>query len=432
MLVAFALWRFCLDRLVVGEIAAIHEKSYPVSLAELNRWYPRVPPRENGALVLGQAFADQSTRLHSSAPVCDDPAVRSPTDEPLADADRQVVEDYLDGRSGALALLHEASEISRSRFPIDLGTLSIVPYPHLAKLVHSAHLLEVEAANHADHGNWESAVVSVQSLFALSHSLAREPLVRSHLARLECQRIALDSLQDLLSRTSLADAHLDSLGAVLERADDQRGLARAFIGQRCIGIRGFEMMEDALNLARMPVGRSRSLGQRVFVSLDLLLSSPGHLYDLCGFLEWDELHYLRLMDRYIQTAQTAFPERIDGAQELRRALEHQSRLHAFSRGWLRGMNGPRVILTDATVTARLRAARVAIAVERFRLARGQLPRTLADLDPFGLRAMPIDPFNGRPLRYKRLPSGYTVYSVGENRGDDGADQTRNIAFVVEH
>jgi len=427
MFVAFVLWRFSLDRLVGGEIAAIHEQSYPVSLAELNRWYPRVPPGENGAFVLGKAFANQSARSHSSAPVCDDPVVRSPADELPTDADRRVVEDYLDERSDALALLHEASEISRSRFPIDLGTLSIMPYPHLGKLIHSAHLLEVEAANHTDHADWESAAVSVQSLFALSHSLVREPLVRSYLARLECQRIAIDSLQDLLSRTGLTDAHLDTLGAVLERADDQRGLARAFIGQRCIGIRGFDMMDDTLNLARAPVGRSHSFSQRLLVGLDLLFSSPGYVYDLCGFLQWDELHYLRVMDSYIQTAQTTFPERIDEAQELRRSLEHESGLHAFSRGWLHGMNGPRIILKDAAMTAQLRAARIAVAVERFRLARGQLPRTLADLDPFGLRALPADPFNGRPLRYKRLPNGYAVSSVGEN----SADQTDDITFVVE-
>jgi len=428
---AIVLWRFSLDRLVDGEIAAIHDRSCPVSLAELNRWYPQVPPGENGALVLGEAFADQSARFHSSASVCDHPAARVLADESRADADRQVIEDYLDENSNALALLHKASGIPRSRFPIDLGTLSILPYPHLGKLIHSAHLLEVEAADHIDRGNRASAVVSVQSLFALSHSLVREPLVRSHLARLECQRIAIDSLQDLLSRTGLTDGQLDALGAALERADDQRSLARAFIGQRCIGVRGFEMMEDTLNLTTTPVGRSHSLTQRALVGLDLLCNSPGYLYEACGFLQWDELYYLHLMDRYIQAAQTAFPDRIDGAQELGRSLERQSGLHAFSRGWLHAMNGPRVIMEDATITARLRAARIAIAVERYRLARGQLPRTLADLDPFGLRAMPTDPFNGRPLRYKRFPSGYAVYSVGQDGADDAADRIRDVAFVVE-
>ena len=147
-------------------------------------------------------------------------------------------------------------------------------------------------------------------MFALSHSLAKEPLVRSHLARLECQQIAVNSLQNLLSGTSLTTQQLDTLGDALAKADDQRGLARAFIGQRCIGIYGFDMMHKITDPIALPVGRSYPLGQRLLVNLGVFLSSPGSLYDLCGLLRWDELNYLHFMDRCIETAQTAFPDRI--------------------------------------------------------------------------------------------------------------------------
>jgi hypothetical protein len=267
-------------------------------------------------------------------------------------------------------------------------------------------------------------------LFALSHSLVKEPLVRSYLARLECQRIAIGSLQNLLSKTELTDAQLDFIGDALEKAEDQRGLARAFIGQRCIGIYGFDMLGNTLDLTLLPLARSHSFGQRVFVNLNVFFSSPAYLYGLCGLLRWDELHYLRFMDRYIQTAQMAFPERIDAAQELARVLVQQGRLHAFSRGWLRGMNGPRVILKDASITASLRAARIAVAIERFRLARGELPHALSDLDPFGLRTLPSDPFDGQPLRYRKLARGYALYGVGEDAADS-SDRKKDVAFLVE-
>ena len=41
------------------------------------------------------------------------------------------------------------------------------------------------------------------------------------------------------------------------------------------------------------------------------------------------------------------------------------------------------------------------------------PRTLAELTPFGNSGLPVDPFNGRPLRFKKLSPGYVIYSVGE-------------------
>jgi hypothetical protein len=60
--------------------------------------------------------------------------------------------------------------------------------------------------------------------------------------------------------------------------------------------------------------------------------------------------------------------------------------------------------------------------------------------PTYLAAVPTDPFDGQPLRYKKLAKGYIVYSVGENGKDDGGDQTvsartgwktPDITFTVE-
>lgn len=430
IVIALWVWRLALDRLVVAQFAAIHEKSWPVTLAELNRWYPRVPPGENVAVLLGKAFTSLSLRSDSFLSQRDNPGSGSSREDSPTGPRQQMVEDYLNRNDDALVLLHQASHVPQSRYPIDLGTFSIRPYPHLANLLYSAHLLEAEAINEMHCDNPQSAVVSVQSLFALSHSLVKEPLVRSYLARLECQRIAIGSLQNLLSETALDDAQLDSLGDALEKAEDQRGLARAFIGQRCIGIYGFNLLGDTLDLTLLPVARSHPLRQRILVKLSVLFSSPAYLYGLCGLLRWDELDYLRFMDRYIQTAQMDFPERIDAARELARMLEQQGKLHAFSRGWLRGMNGPRVILKDASITASLRAARIAVAIERFRLAHGELPHTLAELDPFGLRALPSDPFDGQPLRYRKLANGYAVYGLGEDGADSG-DRKKDVAFVVE-
>lgn len=284
--IALCVWRLALHGLVVAQFAAIHEKSWPVTLAELNRWYPRVPPGENVAVLLGKAFASSSFRSDPFLSQRDDPKPGSVSEDSPRVLREQMVEDYLNRNDDALALLHQASQVPRSRYPIDLGTLSIRPYPHLANLLCSAHLLEAEAINEMHCGNPQSAVVSVESLFALSHSLVKEPLVRSYLARLECQRIAIGSLQNLLSSPGLTDTQLDSLGDALEKAEDQRGLARAFIGQRCIGIYGFDVLGNTLDLTLLPLARSHSLSQRVFVNLDVFFSSPAYLYGLCGLLRW--------------------------------------------------------------------------------------------------------------------------------------------------
>ena len=58
--------------------------------------------------------------------------------------------------------------------------------------------------------------------------------------------------------------------------------------------------------------------------------------------------------------------------------------------------------------------------------------------------MPLDPFDGEPLRYKKLSPGYIVYSIGDDLSDDGGQEKRHIrgsgpkpqpwdvTFIVEH
>lgn len=61
----------------------------------------------------------------------------------------------------------------------------------------------------------------------------------------------------------------------------------------------------------------------------------------------------------------------------------------------------------------------ALAFERYRIKTGQPPATLEELVPEFLESMPIDPFDGQPLRYRRSEKGYVVYSISENLQDEG-------------
>jgi len=75
---------------------------------------------------------------------------------------------------------------------------------------------------------------------------------------------------------------------------------------------------------------------------------------------------------------------------------------------------------DAEVIAKLQVAGVALEIERWRLAHGgRAPDSLADLTPQFAPSIPLDPFDNNPLRYKKLPQGFLVYSIGADFTDDG-------------
>ena len=63
---------------------------------------------------------------------------------------------------------------------------------------------------------------------------------------------------------------------------------------------------------------------------------------------------------------------------------------------------------------------VACALERYRLAHGELPQTLDALTPQFIQKIPTDVLTGEPLKYQRNADGkFLLYSVGWNEKDDG-------------
>jgi hypothetical protein len=76
--------------------------------------------------------------------------------------------------------------------------------------------------------------------------------------------------------------------------------------------------------------------------------------------------------------------------------------------------------------ASLNLARTAIALERYRLARGAFPESLDALAPQFIAKVPHDVIGGQPLKYRREADGsFVLYSVGWNEKDDDGEAAFN-------
>ncbi|MCS7191486.1 MAG: hypothetical protein NZ937_00680, partial [Armatimonadetes bacterium] len=71
-----------------------------------------------------------------------------------------------------------------------------------------------------------------------------------------------------------------------------------------------------------------------------------------------------------------------------------------------------------------RIAQTAIALRLYWHEHGRYPENLSQLVPKFLSSVPIDPFDGKPIRYKRLKQGFKIWSVGENLKDDGGVESK--------
>ncbi len=78
--------------------------------------------------------------------------------------------------------------------------------------------------------------------------------------------------------------------------------------------------------------------------------------------------------------------------------------------------------------AKKSATILALNCELYRRKHGDLPDTLDDLVPDYIKAVPADPFDGKPLRYDKKKK--IIYSVGENQKDDGGNENHDTVFKL--
>lgn len=89
---------------------------------------------------------------------------------------------------------------------------------------------------------------------------------------------------------------------------------------------------------------------------------------------------------------------------------------------------------DAAFTAqdrentRLDLTRLAAALAVYRAEQGEYPAKLEDLIPGVLDKLPVDLYNAKPFIYKRIDTGYLLYSIGANGQDDHGSSERLQKF----
>jgi hypothetical protein len=71
---------------------------------------------------------------------------------------------------------------------------------------------------------------------------------------------------------------------------------------------------------------------------------------------------------------------------------------------------------------------LAIALERYRAARGAFPETLAALSPEYLPDVPKDPLTGEAIGYRKQEERYLLYSIGMNLRDDEGRPDDRLLF----
>jgi hypothetical protein len=274
-------------------------------------------------------------------------------------------------------------------------------------------LLPWEAVVRAEEGDMAGAANSLASATRLTGLLDDGteyflPDPRT-LNRMTCCNHLSHCLAYVLSRGDMTDAALATLYASLVAAEDAGVTLPTLVGERCRDYNALNGPDD---------GRRRAW------------PLPRWLGPL---READHLGYIRTVHEFMAVMKLPLDERYVAAQRLnRKAGRTSSSLRPATRRI--GFTCTGFVLSDAGCALQLRTMRTAMAVERFRRAKGRLPDKLNELVPEFFSAVPVDPCDGKPIKYRKQDKGYAIYSVGDDGRDDGGPQSSsddgNFAFTM--
>ncbi len=85
----------------------------------------------------------------------------------------------------------------------------------------------------------------------------------------------------------------------------------------------------------------------------------------------------------------------------------------------------KAIQTTARNQGLVNEARIACALERYKLSRGQYPDALDALTPQFIETIPHDVIKGGQLKYHHGDTGFLLYSLGWNETDEGGKVVKN-------
>jgi hypothetical protein len=245
-------------------------------------------------------------------------------------------------------------------------------------------VLRARSALFVSQGRLDDALAAQILSLRLARHRRREPFIMGFLVTAASEQTAMDGINRILQTGPISAEHRASLDRELALHDTMEGYIWALKSERAF----------ALSSAR-ETGRGFWLTR--------------------GFVNDLSLKLIDLFDRYLQQAAEPFSAVIAARSRTPSPVASLNPLTPLAKLLEPALNAAREPAERTRAIAR--ALRVLSAVQsRGSPSRGSEPQ-LGDLG-LPLQAT-VDPFNGEPLRLKKLGEGWIVYSVGANLLDDG-------------
>jgi hypothetical protein len=332
----------------------------------------------------------------------------------LSDEQITALRTELQKAEAALVQARKLADLPEGRYPVTyspdfIGTL----VPHVQDAREIANLMAYDALLRAQDRDVDGALLSIRAVLNAGRSIGDEPFVISQLVRIACRTMAVEKLQCVLAQGEPSEASLLPVQELLEKEEAEPLMRYIARGERA----GQDRLMAAIQTGKMKLS-ARDLATTARFSGHpeegpttaeyILLRTP-------GFFKTQRAAMLRFLTHAVEIAELPPEQQQPQFAQLEASAKEQPLLVRLLVPALGKMS-----VSCQRSRAQLRGAFVAVAAERYRLARGHWPDQLEALKEAGyLQKVPTDLYDGQPLRLRRLEDGLVIYSVGPDGEDNG-------------
>jgi hypothetical protein len=286
--------------------------------------------------------------------------------------------------------------------------------PNHQKMREAANLLQLDARDLSLDGKHDEALKSARACLNVSRALEDDPFLIGQMVRIGIATVAMTMAERTMA---LGDAPDDALAAfqdALKHEARRTGLTVALRGERAAA----QQTLTLLGAGKVTVTELEALargGSRESSGLSWLTSFVGR-----ELARREQGTILRLLTRMVDAS------RLPAKDQFAAEEEFEKQIKSSATGTIVGLVVPfvqRVTYGARRGQCQAVALRALIAVERYRLKHGKWPGKLEDTVPAFLEKVPEDPIDGKPIRYAKWAEGVVVYSIGNDRTDDGGNVT---------
>jgi hypothetical protein len=333
------------------------------------------------------------------------------TDQPkqhqLDDQQLKALREEMAKATAAVAEARKLADMPHGHYPIEYAADWISTHMNVQDARAIANLLQNDALLLAQEGDTDGALRSVRAGLNTARSIGDEPMLISQLVRIACRAVALGTLERVLAQGEPSPEALAEFQQLLEMEDEENLLLYGIRGERAGSNQLLEgMQKGKVGAANFAGGLGSNSAESA--ALSLMMMAPGSLKNQRAAL-------IRSLTRAVEAAKLPPEQQKAEFNEIDADARHQGVLVRLLMPAV-----AKVMEADSRTHAQTRCALVAVAAERYRRAHGNWPALVdALVEDKLLKQAPTDPYDGAHLRYRVRDGSVVVYSVAQDRQDNG-------------